>query len=318
VPFGNMYEGRVVTIPGDDRKFHPQFDIVSSAYFETLRVPVQRGRAFTAADDRPSAGMPPAVIDARLAQLAFNDAEPIGRVVKMPLREGDERTVAFTVIGVVPSIRHDLFDNAGVANGDLSPGNGHVYLPLGALYRANTNMHVRVASATGEAAMVPAIQRVLRQVDPRLPVLTARTMASHRDASISEWTVRAAAYLFSAFGLLALLLATIGVYGLKAYEVSRRTREIGIRIALGATSRDVARLVLGEGAKTTLVGVGVGLLCAAGTARLVSGLLYRVRPFDPAIMSLAVFVLAGAAMLACYVPARRAARVAPLTALRVE
>ncbi len=318
VPFGNMYEGRAVTIPGDDRKFNPQFDIVSSGYFETLHVPVQRGRAFTAADDQPSTGLPSAIIDTRLARAAFKDADPLGRIVQMPLHEGDERTVAFTVVGVVPPIRNDLFDDAGLAHDDMSQAHGHVYLPLGAHYRANMNMHVRVADSAGEAVMVPAIQRALRQVDPRLPVLTARTMTSHRDASISEWSVRAAAYLFSAFGLLALLLASIGVYGLKAYEVSRRTREIGIRIALGATSSDVARLVLGEGARTTLVGVGFGLLCAVGTAKLVSGLLYHVRPFDPAIISLAALVLASAAMLACYVPARRATRVEPLTALRVE
>ena len=140
--------------------------------------------------------------------------------------------------------------------------------------------------------MVPAIQRELRQIDPKLPVLTARTMTTLRDASISEWSIRAAAWLFSAFGLLALFLATIGVYGLKAYEVSRRTREIGIRIALGATARDVVRLVLGEGAKTTVIGVAIGALLAVGIAKLVSGMLYRVNPYDPAVLATAVAALA--------------------------
>jgi predicted permease len=316
VPFGNMREGRPVTIPGDSRRWDPQFDIVSSGYFETLRIPLQRGHAFTPADDRPSTGVPPVVIDAHLAQLMFAGADPIGRVVQMPLREGDDRKVDFRVVGVVPTILQDLFDDAGLASG--TSGLGHIYAPMGPQYRASLNLHVRVAPTAADAAMVPAIQRELRRIDPDLPVLTARTMAMHRDASISEWTVRAGAYLFSTFGALALLLAAIGVYGLKAYEVSRRTREIGIRVALGATRRDVVRLVLGEGAKTTLVGVALGLLCAAGTAKLVAGLLYRVSPFDPAIFGLAVAVLGGAAMLACYVPARRATRVEPLTALRVE
>jgi putative ABC transport system permease protein len=110
----------------------------------------------------------------------------------------------------------------------------------------------------------------------------------------------------------------IGVYGLKAYEVSRRTREIGIRIALGATAHDVVRLVLGEGARTTVIGVAIGLLLAVGTAKLVSGMLYRVSPFDPIVLAMAVGALGGAAMLACYVPARRAMRVAPIEALRTE
>jgi ABC-type antimicrobial peptide transport system permease subunit len=143
-------------------------------------------------------------------------------------------------------------------------------------------------------------------------------MTALRDASISEWSIRAAAWLFSTFAMLALLLAAIGVYGLKAYEVSRRTREIGIRIALGATARDVVRLIVREGARTTLIGVAIGLLLAAGTARLVSGMLYRVSPFDPAVLAIAVAALSAVAMLACFVPARRATRIAPLDALRTE
>ena len=116
----------------------------------------------------------------------------------------------------------------------------------------------------------------------------------------------------------ALLLATIGVYGLRAYDVSRRTREIGIRMALGATSRDVERLVMREGVRTTAIGVAIGLLLAAGIGKLVSGLLYRVSPFDPFVLTAAAVVLSTAAMLACYLPARRATRVAPTEALRAE
>jgi ABC-type antimicrobial peptide transport system permease subunit len=140
----------------------------------------------------------------------------------------------------------------------------------------------------------------------------------HRDRSLTEWAVRAAATMFSAFGALALLLATIGVYGLRAYDVSRRTRELGIRMALGATSGDVERLVMREGLRSTVVGVTVGLLLAAGLGKLVSGMLYRVSPFDPLVMAAAAAVLAATAMVACYVPARRATRIVPLEALRSE
>jgi ABC-type antimicrobial peptide transport system permease subunit len=169
-----------------------------------------------------------------------------------------------------------------------------------------------------DATALAAVRRELQAVDPHMAILWARTMTMHRDASISAWSVRAAAGLFSAFGALALLLATIGVYGLKAYDVSRRTREIGIRMALGATGRDVERLVMREGMRTTIIGLAIGLLLAAGIGKLVSGLLYRVSPFDGAVMLIAAVVLSTAAMLASYLPARRATRVVPLEALRSE
>jgi ABC-type antimicrobial peptide transport system permease subunit len=117
---------------------------------------------------------------------------------------------------------------------------------------------------------------------------------------------------------LALLLATIGVYGLKAYDVSRRRREIGIRMALGATVSSVQWLVIGEGLRTTLIGLCAGVLLALGLGKLVSGLLYRVSPFDPVVMISAAVVLSTSAILACYFPARRATRVVPLEALRTE
>jgi ABC-type antimicrobial peptide transport system permease subunit len=139
-----------------------------------------------------------------------------------------------------------------------------------------------------------------------------------RYRSITEWSVRAAATMFSTFGVLALLLATIGVYGLKAYDVSRRTREMGIRIALGATSRDLKGLIVREGARTTAVGLVLGVLLAAGIGKLASGILYKVSPVDPIVLSIAAIVLAAAATLASYLPARRATRVAPLDALRAE
>jgi ABC-type antimicrobial peptide transport system permease subunit len=166
--------------------------------------------------------------------------------------------------------------------------------------------------------MLATLRRELQSLDARLPILSAKTMADHRYRSLTEWSVRAAATLFSAFGGLALLLATIGVYGLKAYDVARRTREIGIRIALGATSGDVKRLMLREGLRTTIAGVAIGLLLAAGLGKLVSGLLYQVSPFDPFALSAAAATLALAALAASYIPARRATRVEPLHALRSE
>jgi ABC-type antimicrobial peptide transport system permease subunit len=179
-------------------------------------------------------------------------------------------------------------------------------------------LHLRAAPGVSERALLEAALKELRAFDPQLPVLTARTMTAQRDESISMWGVRAAAVLFVAFGGLALLLATMGVYGLKAYDVSTRTQEIGIRMAMGATSGDVQRLVLGEGARTTAIGLVAGLALAVALGKLASSLLYRVSPFDPAVLTLAAVALFAAAMLACYLPARRATRVVPLEALRSE
>src|SRR5436190_11758578 len=136
--------------------------------------------------------------------------------------------------------------------------------------------------------MIGTVRREIVAADARVPILVARSLSDHRYRSLPEWGLRATATMFGVFGALALLLATIGVYGLKAYDVSRRTREIGIRMALGATARDVARMVLTEGARTTVIGLSIGLLLAAGVGKLLSGLLYRVSPFDPAILTAAV------------------------------
>jgi predicted permease len=319
VSFGEVSENRYAYVPGVTTEFRPQFLIVSSSYFDTLRLPVLRGRGLTPADDEPAirrppastadAGRPiPAVVDVALARRMFGDGEPLGRRIQIALRETMPR-VDFTIVGVVPTTRHDLFESEPM---------GHVYVPYGSQFRASMNLHVRTAASIDETAMLSTIQRELRAVDARLPVLTARTMTAHRDTSISEWSVRTAATLFSAIGGLALLIAAIGVYGLKAYDVSRRRREIGIRIALGASARNVVGLILRDGARTTVIGLGIGLLLAAAIGKLVSGLLYQVSPFDPVVLTAAAVILAGAAMLACYVPARRATRIEPLEALRVE
>jgi predicted permease len=319
VSFGELSENRYAFVPGATTEFRPQFLIVSSSYFDTLRLPILRGRGLTPADDEPSTRrLPgsaadggraiPAVIDVALARRMFGDGEPLGRRIQIAVRETMPR-VDFDIVGIVPTTRHDLFEAEPM---------GHVYAPYGSQFRASMNLHVRTAGSIDETAMLSAIQRELRAVDARVPVLSARTMTAHRDLSLPEWAVRTAATLFSTIGGLALLIAAIGVYGLKAYDVSRRTREIGIRIALGASSRNVLGLVLRDGVRTTLIGLGIGLALAAAIGKLVSGLLYQVSPFDPAVLSAAAAILAGAAMLACYLPARRATRIEPLEALRVE
>jgi ABC-type antimicrobial peptide transport system permease subunit len=208
-------------------------------------------------------------------------------------------------------LRQSLFDPAPVP---------FFYEPLGSTFQSSLNLHVRIkSSAPAEAsAMVQKVRSELRSLDPNLPVVSAATLLSFRDASIPLWAVRSGARLFSLFGGAALILAIIGIYGLKSYVVARRTREIGIRMALGSTSRGVIELFLREGAALAGAGLTLGVLLALGAGRLVSSMLYQVSPFDPVVLLLSFLVLAAAALVATYVPARRATLVTPVSALRHE
>ena len=212
-----------------------------------------------------------------------------------------------TIVGVAAPIRDELFDReAGPA----------IYVPSGRNYRAGMNLHVHTGRAGTESDMLATIRRELRAVDPRLPILQATTMQAFHDKSIALWAVSAGGRLFLVFGVLALLLAVVGLYGVKSYLVSQRTREIGIRMALGARSSDVLSMVLKEGAVLASVGVAIGIGLAAILGRLLSGILYEVKPLDPVVFLTAPVLLVVAALVATWFPARRATRVTPLTALK--
>jgi hypothetical protein len=308
VPYGEFSEGGRASLPNGAEESEANFTIITSDYFETLGLPILRGRGFSAGEDERSTGMAPALINDRLARRLFGNDDPIGRAVALNRGSGREAET-YLVAGVVPSVKHDIYDL------DTPP---HLCTTYGSRFRAAMWLHVAVARGQDEAALLGTIQRELRQMDSRLPVVSARTMTTQRDVSLTHWAARAAAVMFTTFGALALLLAAIGVYGLKAYDVARRTREIGIRIALGATAGNVTALVLRDGFRTTLAGLAVGLLLAFGLGRLVRGLLYQVSPFDPVTIAVAAAALAGTTLIATYLPARRATRIAPLEALRTE
>jgi putative ABC transport system permease protein len=317
VAFGEFVEGGFVSSP--DRTAQDVaagFTIITSGFFETLRLPILRGRRFTPEEDERAVGVPSAVISETLARRIFPGGDSLGRQVT--LRRGSvetggrgnvETTETFTIVGVVPGTTQDILDREPQSQ---------IYVPYGARFRAAMVLHIGIGARVDEVAMLATIQRELRRLDDKLPILTARTMNAQRDASVPQWAVRTAAVVFGMFGALALVIASIGVYGLEAYEVARRTRELGIRMALGATPGDIRRLVLRRGFRTAAVGLSLGLLLAAGIGRVVSSVLYRVSPLDPAALIAAVVVLAAATMLACYIPARRATRIATLEALRTE
>ena len=167
-------------------------------------------------------------------------------------------------------------------------------------------------------AAADVIRRTVREVDATLPILSLNTFERHLDSNLQLWIVRAGATLFSVFGGLALGLAVVGVYGVKAYSVARRTREIGIRMALGAGRKTVQWMILREGFVMLGSGVVLGLLLAVATGKMVGSLLYQVGTLDPIAFTLAPLVLAAAAILATWLPARRATRISPMAALRTE
>jgi len=158
----------------------------------------------------------------------------------------------------------------------------------------------------------------VRDVDPSIPILSLRTFAQHLDSNLDLWLVRAGAALFSIFGGLALGLAVVGLYGVKAYSVARRTREIGIRMALGAQAGAVLRMIMGEGSVMLFSVVAIGLVLAIVTARILSGILYGVGALDPVAFTVAPLVLVIAALIATWLPARRATQINPIQALRAE
>src|SRR5207248_3326982 len=214
--------------------------------------------------------------------------------------------------GIVPATRHALFETEEPVGG--------IYLPFARGFQSDISYFVRFRSLApgSEATAADLLRRAVRDVDPSIPIISLQTFAQHLDSNLDLWLVRAGAALFSIFGALALGLAVVGLYGVKAYSVARRTREIGIRMALGAQAGAVLRMIMRESSIMLFSGVTIGLLLAIATAKVLSGLLYGVRALDPIAFTVAPLILTIAALIATWLPARRATRVDPVQALRAE
>ncbi len=323
VPFGMISLGKDVRNAGDELRKNPgdprsggksqgaQYNIVEADYFRTVGLNLLRGRTFTRSEGELNSGDRVAIVDEILAAKMWPNEDPLGKRIVF---EGDDPANAqgvMEVVGVVPPVRERLFEESLLA---------HVYVPFGQRYQSNMNIHLRV-SARGkeaEAALMQTIRRETRLFDERLPVLALKTLRGHMEANIELWIARTGARMFTIFGLVALFLAVVGVYGVKSYTVARRTREIGIRMSLGATTGNTLWMVLSEGLALTGAGVGIGLLLALGVGRVLSSMLYRVSSTDPVILIVGPLILTAVSLFACYIPARRAARVDPMVALRYE
>ncbi|HLJ49186.1 MAG TPA: ABC transporter permease [Bryobacteraceae bacterium] len=315
VPFGETFLGTRVlpsnsTASEERRPMFARLNIVANGYFQTLGVPLLRGRSFVAAENMPESRSHVAVVDKLAADKLWPGGNAVGQQIRLDRSSGGyEQTCE--VVGVVGNVREKIV-------GDGAKPTPHVYIPFGQHYQADMQIHVRVAASLGDAGMLDTIRREIRAADPHLPLLSLKTMHGHLESGPDIWVVRTGAHILEIFGGVALFLAIIGLYAVNAYTVARRTREIGIRMAIGADATSTLRMILSEGLRITAVAVGLGLLLALGIGQVLTGFLYEVRAIEPVVLLVAAALLTAVALVACYIPARKASLVDPMIALRHE
>jgi putative ABC transport system permease protein len=293
-----------------------RFALVSADYFQTFGISVRQGRSFTTEDKSNSQLV--AIINETLARRFFPNENPIGKTIFMGAPENlrppedqtpDNRANRRTIVGVVSNVKGSSLNR---------PTSAQVYAPLTQYRREgwSNSLMLAVQTSTTPEALTSAIREQVSGLDADQPITRVRTMDQLLSRTLSE--AKFSLLLFGLFAALALVLAAIGIYGVMATAVTQRTHEIGLRMALGAQKRDVLRLVIGEGMILVLVGVAAGLASAVALTRLMSTLLFGVSATDPMTLALITLLLAAVALLACYLPARRAAKVDPMVALRYE
>jgi putative ABC transport system permease protein len=295
-----VIEGRPAAEPGSYRVTDGL--VVSPGYFRTMGIPLLKGRLFTEADR----GNVPrvAVIDQEFAEVHWPGDDPIGKRVKLS-RDPDSSRPWLEIIGVVGSVK-----NLGVDKDSRAA----IYRPY--LQEAERYMTVVIGTESPPEVMAATVRSEVARLDPDQPIFRVRPL----DQYLADRMVprRVSSVTLIIFAVLALVMAAVGIYGLMAYAVSRRTQEIGIRMAMGARARDIGRMVLRQAAGLTVLGVVIGLLIAFFTTPLIAGLLFGVDARDPVTFLGIAFLLGSVALASSLLPARRAARVAPLSALRHE
>ena len=281
------------------------WQIVTDGYLEAMGERVLRGRGITAADTSDS--MPVALVNEELARRYFDGRDPLGGRMKI----GNPQGPWVTVVGIVGNVRH---------NGLTEPIKEKFYVPHTQWHKAAgfpiRGMSLVMRTSTTPSSLALPARNAVRSLDPNLAVADVRTMDEVLNATLSS--PRFTGMLLGMFAALAVLLSAIGIYGVLSYLVSRRTREIGIRVAVGAGRAQVLRMILGNGLSLALLGSGIGLVSAAAGARLMRSLLYEVTPGDPVTFLFVAVALPLIALLASVVPAWRATRVDPIVALKTE
>ena len=281
----------------DNTRFQTFQNFVSPRYFDAMSIPLLLGRQFTALDDERAPRV--VILNQTLARMMWPGENPLGKRVTF-------KGAPMEVVGMVRDIKgRNLFESPGPM----------LYLPLWQHYQPNVVLHVQAAAGPA-ARLIPALGAEVAALDKDLPLYAVKTLDEHVTATLTPQ--RLLAYLVTGFGVLALVLAAIGLYALLAYAVSERTQEIGIRMALGAQKRDVMQLFVTWGIRLAVAGIAVGLAGAAGLTRLMKSLLFGVSPLDPLTLTTMPVLLFAAALVACWIPAYRAAKGDPKIALRCE
>lgn len=318
VPMGVIHLSRDVRRAGPDlpdgarpvaseegRAFAAPFNAVNQGYFTAMGIRLLAGRTFTDVESYDAAAPPVAVLDDALARRLWPTGGALGERIQFETREGDR--TAYVVVGIVAPSHWTLFE------AELP---GAIFVPLARGPHSPAFLHVRGSPGTPVAA--DAVRQAIREAAPGLPLFSARPFADHVDGSIEFWALNGSSALFASFGLAAMIVALVGLYGVMAHAVARRTREIGIRIAVGAEPRAVRRMILGESLTTTLGGVVTGVLLGLAVGRLMASVFVDVAAFDLTVFAVAPLAFVGAALAAAWGPARRATHVQPTTALRAE
>jgi predicted permease len=279
-------------------------EVVGGDYFSTLKVPLLRGRAFNERDTKDSPRV--IIIDQAMAEQYFPGENPIGKRLGVDPGNDNENYVMSEIVGVVARMRFHAID-------EMAPL-PVIYCSLGQAQRTSLTLFVR--STMASAALERAVREAVTSIDSSMAVFDSRPMS---DRVRETWGAqRLLSFLFSVFAGLALVLATIGLYGLLAYTTLKRVREIGIRLALGARPAQIRTLILSHGMQLLLIGSVIGLLSAFALSRALQSVLFDVKGIDPRIYLGVGLLLFGATLLASWIPARRASRVDPIIALRQE
>ncbi|MGH9450237.1 MAG: ABC transporter permease, partial [Terriglobia bacterium] len=336
--FSGNVSARGVHLEGQPKSKALLVDLLSTGpgFFSTLRIPLLEGRTLTAVDFKqaaeasasmkaaeqasekaansatPRSGPTPSARAAALIPVLVNrtfvrtylpNQNPLGKRIGMGGGAAEKSSPpVWQIVGVVGDAKYDDLQRA------ISPT---VYAPV-----TGGGTHFELRTAGNPTALIPSVRRAASRVDSHIPLSDIHTQSQEIDLLLVSQ--RSMAHLASLFGALAALLACVGLYGLLSYEVTRRTREVGIRMALGAQKDDVLRLVMGQGMILALIGVGIGIAGALGLTRFLSSLLYGVKPTDPLTFIAVSLILIAVALLACYIPARRATKIDPMVALRYE